>query len=59
MDLEHVGGSGLLLERFAQLVEQPCVLDSDNGLSGKILEKLDLLVGERPYLLTINRNGAD
>jgi hypothetical protein len=28
-DLEHVGGGGLLLERLAQLVEQPGVLDGD------------------------------
>src|SRR5262249_40471066 len=24
---EHIGGSSLLLKRFTQLVEQPCVLD--------------------------------
>jgi hypothetical protein len=37
-DLEHVGGGGLLLQRFgkivrtpAQLVEQPSVLDRDDG----------------------------
>jgi hypothetical protein len=35
-DLEHVGGGGLLLERFAQLVEQPGVLDGDDGLGSKI-----------------------
>src|SRR6516225_10422688 len=31
-DLEHIGGGGLLLQRFAQLVEQARVLDGDNGL---------------------------
>ena len=35
-DLEHVGGCGLLLQRFAQLVEQPRVLDGDDGLVGKV-----------------------
>ena len=35
-DLEHVGGGGLLLQRFAQLVEQPRVLDGDDGLGGEI-----------------------
>ena len=35
-DLEHVGGGGLLLQRFAQLVEQARVLDGDDGLGGKI-----------------------
>ncbi len=33
-DLEHVGGGGLLLEGFAQLVEHPRVLDGDHGLGG-------------------------
>jgi hypothetical protein len=36
-DLEHVGGGGLLLQRFAQLVEQARVLDGDDGLAGEIL----------------------
>ena len=43
-DLEHLGGRGLLLQRFAQIVgalaqllEQPRVLDGDDGLGGKIL----------------------
>ena len=43
-DFEHVGGGGLLLQRFAQLVEQPRVLDGDDGLAGEILDQLDLLV---------------
>ena len=30
----------------AQLVEQPRVLDSDDGLSGEVLHQLNLLVGE-------------
>ena len=38
-DLEHVGGGGLLLQRFAQLVEQPGVLDGDDGLGRKIFTK--------------------
>jgi hypothetical protein len=42
-DLEHVGGGGLLLERFAQLLEQPHVLDGDDSLLGEIAEKLDCL----------------
>ena len=36
-DLEHVGGGGLLLQQFAQLVEQPRVLDGDDGLAAKFL----------------------
>ncbi len=44
--LEHVGGGGLLLQRFAQLVEQARILDRDDGLGGEILDQFDLLVGE-------------
>ena len=57
-DLEHLAGRGLLFQRFgeivgalAQLVEQPRVLDGDDGLGGEVLHQLDLLVGERPHLL--------
>jgi hypothetical protein len=35
-----------LLQRLAQLVEQPRVLDRDDGLGGEIADQLDLLVGE-------------
>ena len=49
---------GLLLQRFgeivgalAQLVEQPRVLDGDDGLRGKVLNQLNLLVGERAHFL--------
>ena len=47
-DLEHVGGGGLLLQQFPQLVEQAGILDRDHGLVGEVLDQLDLLVGERP-----------
>ena len=42
-DLEHVGGGGLLLQRFAQLVEQPRILDGDDGLGGECSDQFDLL----------------
>src|SRR5262249_2751837 len=37
-DLEHVSGGGLLLQRFAQLVEQARVLDGDDSLARKALD---------------------
>src|SRR5215475_10881648 len=58
-DLEHVGGGGLLLQRFAQLVEQARVLDGDDRLGGKILDQLNLFVGERARLLTVNDDRAN
>jgi len=58
-NLEHVGGSCLLLERFPQLVEQSRVLDSDDGLGGEILYQLDLLLGERRNMLAVNGDGSD
>src|SRR5262245_58945661 len=42
-DLEHVGGGRLLLERLAQLVEQPRVLDCDDRLISEGLHECDLL----------------
>ena len=65
-DAEHLRGRGLLLQRLAQivgalaqLVEQPRVLDRDDGLLGKVLHQLDLLVGERAHLLPVNADRAD
>src|SRR5262249_7969285 len=58
-DLEHVGGSGLLLQRFAQLVEQSGVLDGDDRLGGEILDQLDLLVGEGADLLAVDADSPD
>ena len=53
-DLKHVGGGGLLLQRFAQVVcarlhllKQPHILDCDHRLVGEGLNQLDLLVGKR------------
>src|SRR5499427_4274738 len=57
--LEHVGGGGLLLQRFTQLVEQASVLDGDDGLGGEVRDQLDLFAGERPYLPTINSDRAN
>ncbi len=42
-DLEHVSGSGLLLERFAQFIEQARILNSDNGLIGEASGQINLL----------------
>ena len=58
-DLEHVGGGGLLLQRFTQLVEQARVLDGDDGLRGKILNQIDLLVGERTDFRAVDDDCAD
>jgi hypothetical protein len=45
-----------LLERLAKLAQQPRVLDCDDGLSSKIPNQFDLLVGEGPHLLAIDDN---
>ena len=64
--LEHVGGGGLLLQRFrkiigalSQLLQQPRVFDRDDGLIGEILDQLDLLIGEPVHLLATDMYGAD
>src|SRR5262249_57999613 len=58
-DLKNLGGRSLLRQRLAQiictlpqLVEEPRVLDGDDGLRGEVLDKLDLLVGEGLDFLT-------
>ena len=65
-DLQHLTRRGLLLQRFgeivgalAQLVEQPRVLDGDDGLRGEVLDQLNLLFGEWRVLPAINDEGAD
>src|SRR5262249_38144481 len=58
-DFQHVGGSGLLLQGFPQLIQQPRVLDCDDGLGSEVLNQLDLLIGERAYLLAENVEGTD
>jgi hypothetical protein len=65
-NLEHVGRGGLLLQRFTQivraltqLVEQPSILDGDDGLAGEIGEQGDLLVGERTNFLAIDDDDSN
>ena len=65
-DLQHLGGRGLLLQRLGhlaiaglQLLEQPHVLDGDDGLVGEGLEQLDLPVGERTDLAPRDDDRAD
>jgi hypothetical protein len=49
----------LLLQRFAQLVKQPRVLDGDNRLRGEIRHQFDLLIRERANLLSKEVEGPD
>ena len=57
-NLQHLRRGRLLLQRagevdgaLAQFIEQPRVLDGDDGLSGEVLDQRDLLVGEGSNLL--------
>jgi hypothetical protein len=43
-DLQHISGRGLLLQRLAQFVEQPRVLNSDHGLISERLEHRTLFI---------------
>src|SRR5262245_3923368 len=45
-NFEHVGGGGLLLQRFVQLVEEPGVLDGDDSLARKVLDQAYLLLAD-------------
>ena len=42
-----------------QFVEQPRVLDGDDGLSGEALDQRDLLVGKGPNFLAVESERAD
>ena len=64
--LEHVGGRGLLLQGFGeilgallQFVEQPRILDGDDGLVGEGLQQLNVMVRERAGLGAGNGDDAD
>src|SRR5262245_25795687 len=64
--LQHLGSRGLLLQRLGELararlhlVEQPHVLDRDHRLVGEGGYQLDLLVGERPYDRSRERENTD
>src|SRR5205823_4249108 len=57
--LEHVGGGGLLLEGFAELVEQPRILDRDHCLIGERFNQLDLFGGEWRGFRTRQRQRPD
>src|SRR6266404_792974 len=52
-DLKYIGGRRLLLQRLVQLIEQPRVLDGDNGLRGERFNKFDLLRAVWPRLGTL------
>src|SRR5262249_28477304 len=60
-DPQHLRCRGLLLQRLAevgralaQLVEQPRILDGDDGLSGKARDQRDLLLAEWAHFLTVD-----
>src|SRR5215469_14688244 len=65
-DAQHIRSGRLLFQRLtkigcalAQFAEQPRVLDGDDGLSGEVFNKIDLLVCERTHFLTIDQDRAD
>src|SRR6516164_1270017 len=51
-DSQYFRCRGLLLQRLTQFVEQPRVLDGDDGLGGEVLHQRDLLLRKWPNLLT-------
>ena len=58
-DLEDVGGGGLLLEGFAQLVKQARIFNRDDGLRGKCLNEVNLLVSKRTWLSALQSKHTD
>src|SRR6266702_8879811 len=58
-NLEHLGGRGLLLQRFPQLVQQPRVLDRDDGLAREACNQCNLLVRKWANFLAIDGDRAE
>ncbi len=65
-DAEHLGCRGLMLQGLAQFrvallefFEQAHVLDGDDRLIGKSLEKRDLLFGKRSNFLAADRDDSN
>src|SRR3974377_1934360 len=58
-DAQHLRCCSLLLQRLAQFVEQPRVLDGNDGLGGEVLYQFNLFLGEWADLLAVNTNGTD
>src|SRR5262249_42957607 len=58
-NLEHVRGCGLLLERLAQFVKQPRILNGDDGLGGEVLHQRLLLIVEGRTFVLVDLDDAD
>ena len=50
-----LNGAAKFVGALAQFVQQPSVLDCNDGLVGEILNQLDLLVGEGANFLAVKR----
>src|SRR5262245_13602234 len=58
-NFQYFGGRRLLLQRFAQLVQQACVLDRDHSLVGEISDQFNLLIREGADLKAVDADDAD
>ena len=60
MTFEHVGGGGLLLQRSSRSsLSSRAFSIAMTAWSAKVVDQLDLLVGERPDLLAVDDDRAD
>ena len=57
-DLQYLGCRGLLLQCLPRLSDQSCILHRDDRLRREVFQQDDLLVGERPHLLSKGRDVA-
>ena len=58
-DPQHIRRGRLLLQGLSQFIEEPRVLNGDDGLFGEIVNQLDLLVGKGSNLLAVYDDGAN
>ena len=59
IDLQHLGGRGLLFQCLLLLGQQPRVLDRDHRLIGEGADEFDLPVGKRLDPLARKNDGSD
>ena len=48
-----------LVGTFTQRSQEPRIFDGDDGLGGKVLDQIDLFVGERLYFLAVDDDAPD
>src|SRR5215831_19079435 len=58
-DLQYLGSGGLLLQGLVRPRQKPRIFHRDDRLRREVLDQSDLLLVERPHLLTEQSDGTE